>query len=300
MGVQTKLSLNEINAITRHDKILFTTIKATKNGITDSTYIGTCQAGKKYIFKVYEKATLKEVSFEIDLLNRIQSLDVATAITKPNKIRTYEEKPAVLFSYLKGKTPYDIRLEHVQAVAKFLAKFHDFTYELNYSNSYLYSKKDMKDTLNTIMFDKNTFLDIKQKFKSCYSKVEGIRLKTDHIIHGDLFPDNTKFDKDRLRGVFDFSNSSKSDKKIDLSVVILSWCFDRKEELDIRFATTFLESYNFYFDEQITLKKLKPYLLYSALYYALHRYKSNYIDRKKVQYKSHEEFIDKFDHIESL
>ncbi len=66
------------------------------------------------------------------------------------------------------------------------------------------------------------------------------------------------------------------------------------------FVRAFLDEYNFYYDEKITLQKLKPYLLYSAVYYAASRFKTMYVDKKEVQYKSYKEFFIKYDYIKDL
>ncbi len=298
MGVQTKLTLNEINFIAKKDGLLFTTIKATKDGITDSTFIGTTKKGERYVIKLYEEASYDEVRNEVAFLNRIKSLNVPLVVSK--KVHIFKKKPIVIFSFLKGHEPKVLLKTQLRQIALFLAQFHDLSEKIEFSNTYRYSQKDLKTKINTIVHDKEVYFEVKEAFKKRYAKVKDVVLKPKHVIHGDLFPDNTKFDQDSLSGVFDFSNASKSDKLLDLAVVIHSWCFDRKDELDMPFVKAFLEEYNFYYDEQITLQKLKPYLLYSAVYYAASRFKTMYVDKKEVQYKSYKEFFVKFDAVEDL
>ena len=97
MGVQTKLTLNEINSVARKDGLLFSSVKATKNGITDSTFIGTTKQGKRYIIKLYEEANYEVVKSEVAFLNRIKRLTVPHMVSK--KVRMFRDKPLVIFSY---------------------------------------------------------------------------------------------------------------------------------------------------------------------------------------------------------
>lgn len=298
MGVQTQLTLNEINMISKKDGLLFTSIKPTTTGITDSTFIGQTKQGLRYVIKLYEDASFDEVKSEVDFLNRMKNLNVAKVASK--RIRSFNAKPVVLFEFIKGEEPSILLRTQLRQVGTFLAMLHDKTHDMKFSNTYRYSHKDLKDKIHAIVHEREIYLDVKNEFKKRYEKVKQLKLKATHVIHGDLFPDNTKFMDDQLMGVFDFSNLSKNDKLLDIAVVLNAWCFDQRFELDMPFVKAFFEEYNFFFDENLNLQKLKPYMQYMALYYASSRFKSMYVDKKDVYYKSYKEYFQKFDYLEQL
>jgi homoserine kinase type II len=298
MGIQTNLTLNEINAVCKKEGLLFVQMTPTTHGITDSTYIAQTKQGIRYVLKLYEEATFDEVFEEVDFLNRMKNLNVVKVVSK--KIRSFKGKPFVIFEFLKGHEPQPVLLSQLRQIGTFLAMLHDKTYNMKFSNTYRYSHKDLKQKIQTIVHEREIYVDVKKAFQVRYKKVEHLKFNAMHIIHGDLFPDNTKFSDDQLMGVFDFSNLSKNDKRLDLAVVINAWCFDEKNELDMPFVKGFLEEYNFFYDENLSVQKLKPFIQYMALYYAVSRFKSMYVDKKEVYYKSYKEYLQKFDYMESL
>ena len=113
MGVKTLITLDEINKIfLSYD---FISLTPTTSGIIDTTYIISTHH-KSYILKKYERDISKKIQKDKQLLNelKLSGLNVPTCID--------ENKTWFLYEKLKGYTPTNIQIFHIQAVARFLAK----------------------------------------------------------------------------------------------------------------------------------------------------------------------------------
>ena len=213
MGSLTKINLCDANLLIAQTNVSFELLFETKNGITDSTYIGIDKQQTKYILKIYEHSTTKEVQSELNTLKNLQT-KVPSVLSK--EIFYYENKPAVLFSFIHGKIAQDINKKQILEITNFLSDIHQSNIKPKVKN--IYSKKCFEDMLgNTV----NTT----DMFKSRYEFIKEIDLTEDSFIHGDLFPDNAKFINNKLSGVYDFGQSCFGNALFDLSVMIISWCF---------------------------------------------------------------------------
>lgn len=289
MGVITKLNCKEINNLIKDTNISFNELKETKNGITDSTYIGIDINLEQYIFKVFEASCLTDVKNEIFILNSLQHLKVPRVISL--NITCYKNKPTVLFSFIKGKIPKNINIKQIEEITSFMSSLHKIK-NINTSNRNIYTKTSLKNMLNTILLD-NKFSDtIKEDFSQRFEKIKNIYLQNNALIHGDLFPDNSKFIDNKLNGVYDFGQSCFGNSYFDLSVLVISWCF-KEYIFNYEFFNKILEVYSQKTSTQITKEFLKQYLLYASLFYAIQRItRSNNL-------KDYNEYLKKFDIIKN-
>lgn len=279
MGVLTKLSLEEINELIKETNIEFISLQETANGITDSTYIGTVKDETRYIFKVFESSTKEHIKNEIAILKALDNLDVPHPISKD--IVMYENKPTALFSFIKGKIPKNISIRQIEEISKFLKDLHSVD-TFKPSNENIYDKKHIQKMMDKVELSNS-------EFKSRFEFIKDIDLQNNALIHGDLFPDNAKFLDEKLSGTYDFAQSCYGNAYFDFSVMIVSWCFK-----DYEFRLDFLQKAIDTYDKKLTIKDIKPYILYAALYYALQRY------TRVNKAKDYKEMLKKFDILEKL
>ena len=154
--------------------------------------------------------------------------------------------------------------------------------------------------MDELVYCENIDYEIKSSFLRRYERVNDLNL-TQRLAytHGDIFPDNTKFIINNLTGVFDFSEIAIRNRYVDLGIVVNSWCFDDRG-LNFEKITSLIDSYNQKSFKKVTLAELKPFALYTALFFSLNRYLNIYkykIYDETVQY---EEYLDKFDIILKL
>lgn len=276
MGCLTKITLPQANALIAHTNIEFESLATTTNGITDSTYIGFDKNQNRYILKIYEHSSVNEVQNEINILNHLKDIAVPKVLSE--YITLYEHKPVVLYSFIEGKILQKINLPHLEAIAEFMAYLHNVTFKSEAKNIYT------KSSLEHMLMQTN---EQKVEFDVFYNHIKDIELYEDALIHGDLFPDNAKFIDGCLSGVYDFGQSCYGNHLFDLSVVLISWCFE--SSFNTAFANAFLSRYNTIRQTHYDLIFLKPYLLYACLYYSLQRY------TRVNNVKDYNEFLDKFE-----
>ncbi|MGB6329457.1 MAG: phosphotransferase [Halarcobacter sp.] len=285
MGVITRVSIEQINELIKKTNIKFISLQETKNGITDSTYLGTSVNMTKYIFKIFENSTLANVKNKVSILESIKDLKVPKVISK--EIVLYENKPTILFSFIEGKIAKKITLKEIEEITTFLFKLHSKK-NIKTSNENIYTKDYFEKMLNKTA-DKNLKLILKNK----YQVIRNIDLENNSLIHGDLFPDNAKFIDGKLSGVYDFAQASFGNDYFDLAVLIISWCFD-EYTFNERYFEKILEVYSKNRELSISKDEIKEYLLFACLYYTVQR-----ITRENKM-KDYKEYQIKFDILENL
>ncbi len=188
------------------------------------------------------------------------------------KLYKYKKRPLAFYSFLEGKSPQKPNTNQIKKIAQFLAHFHTISPKIGRWSKGFYTHKSMKKML----------IDAPSEFQKRYELVKNIPLFCDGLIHGDLFPDNSKFVGDELSGVFDFIDSSIGDFSFDLAVVANSWC--NKYNIDI-----LLDSYNSSTPKTVSKNSLLNMMKFAALFYALQRFHSGI--------KNYNEYLIKFDFI---
>ncbi len=243
MGIKTKLSKKDIKPYFKCSKL-----QKTKHGVRDTVYI----LDNKYILKLFENSSLKNIKEEIKLLELCKKLPVSKLVQKTIFI---QNKPTLIYKKCEGKSLQKVDTKHITQMGRFLKKFHTKTKGKPSSNKNIFSHKNLKK-----LIIKSNHVELLKIYNSLR-----IKLKNDGIIHGDIFKDNALFKNDKLSCIIDFSEACNGDFYFDLAVVAMDWCKSDKE------IKTLLKSY----DAKIKLKKFKIYMKYALLYYATSRYLDN-------------------------
>ena len=230
MGVKTFITVNELNDIFTSYK--FISLAPTTSGIIDTTYIAYTKE-KSYILKKYERDIPNKINEDIKLLHELKTAGLNVPVCLDNNGTWY------IYEKLHGNQPKRIKNYHIQALGKFLAKLHKQTSKTK-CNSNTTIENETQEALKYT----------KIKYFSYYKKFEFLKKytsKNDAIIHGDIFKDNTIFDKRKI-GVIDFIDSFCGAFAYDGAVALVG--FDVKLNNNY-LINLFLQSYN-----QHTLKKL--------------------------------------------
>jgi len=240
-------------------------LKETKDGMSDSVYL----LGQEYVLKIFENDIASSIENEKKLLEKLQNL----AIPKIIEILTINEKPAIIYTQISGTSIKNPTLAHIKQIGNFLQKFHQCTHNIHSSNEILFSKENLKQLIS-----KSNFKEIEKYFDTLH-----ISFKNDGIIHGDLFPDNAKFEDDILSGVYDFSEACNGDFIFDIAVVALSWCFN-VDTFSKKKTQLLLDSYGL----KVDIDVFKEYIKYALVYYATTRF---------INQRDYKELIRKLDNI---
>ncbi|OHE07594.1 MAG: phosphotransferase [Sulfurimonas sp. RIFOXYD12_FULL_33_39] len=261
MGVKTIITLSELSRLFASYE--FTELTPTTSGIIDTTYVvSTCKS--QYILKRYERAILKKIDEEIKVLSELKSigLNVPLCIAKSSEWYLYEK--------IQGTQPKSIKSFHIQALARFLSRFHRHTYKKSCSSN-LIEKNEITSLLNYV----------KSNYFGYYKKLELLKNyapKNDGLIHGDIFKDNTVFDGQKI-GVFDFIDSTCGSFAFDVAVTLVG--FESPKHTPY-FLNLFLNTYNRHAPKKLNKKDVASELKIASSFYALKRI-NNYKNTKKAK-----------------
>ena len=182
----------------------------TIDGVTSSVYM----LDDIFVLKLFDKETpLKQIESEIKFLKSFDNLAVAKVVDRFD-INEYQ---VIIYTQIKGKIITNPTIKHIEEIGIFLRNFHKQSRNILTLKQEFFSKKELKRAINL------TSNPILLKY---FDRIK-IELKSDGIIHGDLFPDNCKFQDYKLSGVYDFSDACIGDFNFELGVVASSWCFDK-------------------------------------------------------------------------
>ncbi|TKI70964.1 phosphotransferase [Sulfurimonas crateris] len=253
MGVKTLITLSELNRLFASYE--FTELVATTSGIIDTTYI-VSTSKNQYILKKYERELSNKIVEEIRVLGELKSigLNVPLCIAKSSEWYLYEK--------LQGSQPKSVKSFHIQALARFLARFHKHTYKKSCSSN-LIDKDEINSLLNYA----------KRNYFSYYKKLEFLKNyapKNDGLIHGDIFKDNTVFEGRKV-GVFDFIDSTCGSFAFDVAVTLVGFESLRHTPY---FLNLFLNTYNQHAPRKLNKKNVATELERASAFYALKRINS--------------------------
>ena len=250
MGVLTSISLNELNQLFPSYKFL--KILPTTSGIMDTTYIVFTQ-DTSYILKKYERDITQKIQEDIKLLNHLKSAGLNVPICLDNKDEWY------IYKRLKGKQPSSIKAYHIQALARFLSQLHKQTAQI----PCLSNKAVEDEVLEALRYTKTQFFAYYKKFEF----LKDFTHSHNHLIHGDIFKDNTIFQGHKI-GVIDFIDSSCGSLSFDVAVALIG--FDTQIHHH-HYIDLFLKTYNQRTRKKLTKKEVLDKMYIASHYYALKR-----------------------------
>jgi len=260
MGVKTPLSLTQAQKLFANYHI--TALQATKDGVMDTTYIAETNSGA-YIIKKYERDITHKINFDAQLLERLSRSGLCVPKLLAQSGEWY------LYTKLDGKSPKHITLAHMQKLGQTLAKMHSITDSIKTQKPF-FENYPLKEILQ----------QHKAKHFFYYKKLaplQDTKLKNDGFIHGDIFKDNTLFDKSRLC-IFDFIDGGSGSFAFELGVVLLSFNPHARRS----FTRLLLQSYNQHVQKKLSLRELETHRKTAAKLYALLRMK-HYQNTKRAK-----------------
>jgi homoserine kinase type II len=213
-----------------------------------------------FTLRIYKDKKIKNIKFEVFLLNKISHLPVPKIIKIPGKgyIFKIKDRYAIIYKYIKGKSLNKINYDQLGQVGKFLAKFHiagkNFLYKAQRDKFYFLPINKIKKIQNFCLNKKTKNNFILNKVVNDLSSLCLDNNLPKGPIHVDIKPENVLFYRSKLSGVIDFDNSYIGPYVFDLAKSMVLFGSKNKK-----------------FEIKKSLKIIKNYIIYRKL---------NYIERR--------------------
>lgn len=239
MAIYTQLSFSEVSNIINDYSIgILKQLKGIKEGIENTNYLLITTKGK-YILTIFEKrVNIKDLPFFMNLMNHLNSKKIICPNPINNKFKKnifeIKNKKACISSFVFGKGKNTHTLKECEIIGKNIAKLHLATRGLKIKRKNNLSLNSWM-TLNELIKNKGN-----KKIPGIHSFILQILITIKKywpeniptgIIHGDLFPDNIFFKKNKFNGFIDFYFSCNDFLIYDLAICINAVCFDNRHKL---------------------------------------------------------------------
>ena len=218
-------------------------------GMANTNYL----VNKSYIFKIYSVRTVKQLSFELEVLKQLKRKRFPSPrVVKNNKGKlysVYHRRPCAVFEYIKGKMLKKATPSSLKEVGKQTAKLHKLLKNKQQKVSrvkwdFVDVKKALKKERKGII--KKRFPQAKERLDFLQQELNKIKLPNSLVkgfTHQDIKPDNIVISKSGKMSFIDFDNSYRGVLLIDLMTTVIWTCF-KNNKLYKPYFNAYLKGYN--------------------------------------------------------
>ena len=200
------------------------------------------------LFRVCKQQSKDDIEKEIALMKELMKIQFPTsypiADKKGNYIHQLNDNFCVIYQFITGKQP-EINKESAGEIGKAAAMLSQVSVENSFRKNNAITIDNCFELIKEFPIAKFQYNDIYSYFIEqtfflqnyvSYELPKG-------IIHGDYFPDNTIFEKGKLKAVIDFEEFAYDTLLFDLGMAINGFCFiDNELKTDLLEET--IKSYN--------------------------------------------------------
>ena len=216
-------------------------------GVENTNYRVTTFDGD-YILTLFEHFNHTQVPYYLSLLTHLHRNGIPCpqpiAMKGGTLLGTLEDRPAVLFSFLEGKSPLSPGQDELSMLGEAMAKMHlalDTVEGIENSSqephqAAIESVLSISHKLNA---DDTVLYQDELNYQQGISREHLAR----GLIHGDLFRDNCLIGEDGISGLLDFYSASVDAYILDIAIAVSDWCRDDKNELRKSDVDTVLGAY---------------------------------------------------------
>ncbi len=243
--------------------------EALMQGFANENYRIVTEKGT-FLFRIHRVQKMVEIRKEHLLLRMLKSVDFPAAYPVPDKtgetLLIVAGLPVSLYDFVAGMTP-ELNSETVAEVASALALLHTVDTATLPEKQNTIRPEDVSHLVERFPVVPNPLPDIFNLFTRLWRQIEPYlhqKLPTG-LIHGDVFPDNTLFEGNKLKAIIDFEQFCIDQLLFDVAMCINGFCFTNNR-LNPLLLETFLSAYNKNRPMENTERELiQPYICWTAL-----------------------------------
>ena len=240
-----------------------------KHGFANESYKIVTGKGV-YLFRVHLQQSMESVEKEHNMLAALKEEHFPAAFpvadSKGNTVQFMDNHPVSIYDFMEGQIP-ELNPKTVAEIARVLARLH--TTDLSRVPEKVNSIRPEKVANLIRKFSEaiNPIPDIFQQFTCLWNQMEPAlhqELPTG-LVHGDVFPDNTLFQGNKLKAIIDFEQFSIDQLLFDVAMCMNGFCFLNNRP-DTFLLEIFLDAYNQKRPMENIEKELLPlYIRWTAL-----------------------------------
>ncbi len=240
-----------------------------KHGFANESYRIVTGKGV-YLFRVHLQQSFESVEKEHNMLAILKKEHFPAAFpvadSKGNTVQFMNNHPVSVYDFVEGQIP-ELNPKTVAEIAGALAVLHtmDFSGIPEKGNSI--RPENVSGLVRKFPVATNPIPDIFHQFTRLWEWMEPAlheELPTG-LVHGDVFPDNTLFEGNKLKAIIDFEQFSIDQLLFDVAMCINGFCFLHNRP-DTSLLEVFLDAYNQKRPMENIEKKLLPlYIQWTAL-----------------------------------
>lgn len=218
------------------------------SGYANTNYKIEMNNSKNYVFRICHQQTLDGIIYEVNLMEELKKMKFPTAFPIPREDGEYatllDSHYITIYEFIEGKEP-ELNPKTVEEIAlkvgvlnrlknwKTLRKQNHINWDACYQ------------LIQYFEMSKYQYLDIFDYFieQTEYLKKPLAEAVPRGIVHGDVFPDNTIFDGNKLIAIIDFEDACLDNLLFDIGMTINGFCF-QNNQLDEKLVKIFIQSYN--------------------------------------------------------
>ena len=259
--IQKTLTFYDVGALRSYSRL--------KHGFANESYKIVTGQGV-YLFRIHLQQSLENTEKEHRMLAVLKEKHFPAAFpvadNKGNTVQFIDNHPVSLYDFVEGQIP-ELNPKTVAEIAGALARLHttDISRIPEKVNSIRPEKVD--NLIRRFPMATNPLPDIYNLFTRLWKQLEPYlhqKLPTG-LIHGDVFPDNTLFEADKLKAIIDFEQFCVGQLLFDVAMCINGFCFSNNRP-DTSLLEIFLDAYNQKRPMENIEKELLPlYIRWTAL-----------------------------------
>ncbi|MBF0382710.1 MAG: homoserine kinase [Magnetococcales bacterium] len=312
MSVYTPLNINDLGAIVTRLKLDHVkSLEGISAGVVNTNYKLTTDSQKYVLTLVEDPQEADALPFIAGLLTHLAKKGIPCPHPVADKTDkayfTLKERPSLLAGFLTGESPAEPDAAHCYEIGKILATIHlaGADFPQTRKNPMGFERwKQLLNKISPLLLKKNpdTMDMMLNELEWLQKNFKNLSLPSG-ICHCDLFPDNSLFVDEKLKGVIDFFFAASELYIYDLAVARNAWCFNPEGKVVSGYWNKLLKGYE---EIRPLSKKEKNHLTTAAraaaLRFSLTRLHDNFFPRsgETVTRKDPQPFLQRLQYFRQL